>query len=372
MMSNQHIKKQDVTDIHKSPFCTLFQPLLPTLFLPRWANYSPYPSTPTTPFFPSPSCLCNCCSLGLPGLTYSLFKTQVSSSPDGFWILPSYCPPIFCHCLLRAPWGQKLSESSVFCTQHRLGIELALQKCLHIVLLLLFYLWVVSNSLWPHGLQHTSLPCPSRSLGVCSNSCPLSQWCHPTFSPSAALFSYPQSFPASRSFPVSWLFASGGQRIGASASVLPMNIQGWFPLGLTGLISLQSKGLSRVSKIFENTFYFYLSWPCPKHILSSHLPNSLFLPLLVFFKKPCQPCLSLLCASTLPPHCCSDCACAPSTHALASHTPGSWLLQDTFLPQDQRPQSSNSLLHILCVGRLPQVLNCSSAGSVLFKSQNLW
>ena len=149
MMSNQHIKKQDVTDIHKSPFCTLFQPLLPTLFLPRWANYSPYPSTPTTPFFPSPSCLCNCCSLGLLGLTYSLFKTQVSSSPDGFWILPSYCPPIFCHCLLWAPWGQKLSESSVFCTQHRLGIELALQKCLHIVLLLLFYLWVVSNSLWP-------------------------------------------------------------------------------------------------------------------------------------------------------------------------------------------------------------------------------
>ena len=256
--------------------------------LPCWANYDPHPSTPSIPFFPLPSCLCNCCSLGLPGLTYSLFKTQVSSSPNGFWILALYFPPIFCHCLLGAPSGQKLSESSVFCTQHRLGIELAVQKRLHIVLLL-FCLWVVSDSLWPHGLQHASLPCPLLSLRVCSNSCLLSQWCHPTISLSSALFSCPQSFPASGSFPVSWLFASGGQKIVASASVLPMNIQGWFPLGLTGLISCQSKGLSRVSKIFEDTFYFYLSWPCPKHIPSSCLPNSLFLPLLVFLKNHVSP-----------------------------------------------------------------------------------
>ena len=110
-----------------------------------------------------------------------------------------------------------------------------------------------SDILWPLGLHHASLPCPSLSPKVCSNSCPLSQWCHPTISSSVASFSpCPQFFPASGSFPMSWLFASGGQSIGvsASASVLPMNIQGWFPLGLTNLISLQSKGFSRV---FSNT-----------------------------------------------------------------------------------------------------------------------
>ena len=102
-------------------------------------------------------------------------------------------------------------------------------------LLLLSSCSVVSDSLWPHGLKHARLPCPSPSSGVCSNSCLLSQWCHPTISSSAIPFSsFPQSFPRSRSFPMSQLFASGGQRIGASvsASVLPMNIQGWFPLGL--------------------------------------------------------------------------------------------------------------------------------------------
>ena len=84
-------------------------------------------------------------------------------------------------------------------------------------------------------------------LGVCTDSCPLSQWCHPTISSSVAFFSScPQGFPASGSFPISWFFASGGQIIGASASVLPMNIQGWFTLGVTGLISWLSKGLSRV------------------------------------------------------------------------------------------------------------------------------
>ena len=98
---------------------------------------------------------------------------------------------------------------------------------------------VMSNSLWPHELQHTRLTCPSLSPGACSNSCPLCQWCHPTISPSVVSFSFClQSFLASGSFPISWLFALGGQSIGASASVLPMNIQDWFPLGLTGLISL--------------------------------------------------------------------------------------------------------------------------------------
>ena len=102
---------------------------------------------------------------------------------------------------------------------------------------------VMSDSLQPHGLQHTRLPCPSLSPRVCSNSCPVSQWCHPTISSSAIPFSsYLQSFPASGSFALSQLFTSGSHSFGASASVLPMNIQGWFPSGLTGLISLQSKG----------------------------------------------------------------------------------------------------------------------------------
>ena len=112
---------------------------------------------------------------------------------------------------------------------------------------------VMSDSLWPHGLQHTRPPCPSPTRGVNSNSCPSSQWCHPTISSSVIPFSSClQSFPASGYFLMSQLFASGGQRIGVSASelVLSMNIQDWFPLGLTGWISLQSKGLSRV---FSNT-----------------------------------------------------------------------------------------------------------------------
>ena len=105
----------------------------------------------------------------------------------------------------------------------------------------------MSKSLPPHELQYPKLPCHSQSPGVCSNSCSWSQWCKPTISSSVTPFSScPQSFPASGSFPVSWLFASGGQSIRPSALVLPMNIQGWFPLGLTGLISSQSKRLSRV------------------------------------------------------------------------------------------------------------------------------
>ena len=108
---------------------------------------------------------------------------------------------------------------------------------------------VVSSSLRPCGLQHARLPCPSLTPGAYSNSCPLSQWCHPTISSSVVPFSsHLQSFPASRYFLMNQFFASGGQSIGvsASASVLPMNIQDWFPLGWTGWISLQTKGLSRV------------------------------------------------------------------------------------------------------------------------------
>ena len=108
----------------------------------------------------------------------------------------------------------------------------------------------MSDSLQPHGLQHFRPPCPSPTPGVYSNSCPLSRWCHPTISSSVIPFSRLQSFPASGYFQMSQFFTSGGQSIGASASVLPMNIQDWFPLGWAGWVSLQSKGLSRV---FSNT-----------------------------------------------------------------------------------------------------------------------
>ena len=112
---------------------------------------------------------------------------------------------------------------------------------------------VMSNSLRPHESQHSRPPCPSPTPGVYPNSCPLSRWCHPTISPSVVPFSScPQSLPASRYFPMSQLFAWGGQSIGVSslASVLPMNTQDWSPLGWTGWTSLQFKGLSRV---FSNT-----------------------------------------------------------------------------------------------------------------------
>ena len=117
----------------------------------------------------------------------------------------------------------------------------------------------MSDSLQLHGLQHARLLCPSPTPRAYSNSCPLSWWCHPTISSSVVpLSSCLQSLPASGSFPMSQLFASGDQSFGASASasVLPMNIQGWFPLGLTGLISLQSKGLAGV---FSNTTVWSIS-----------------------------------------------------------------------------------------------------------------
>ena len=121
----------------------------------------------------------------------------------------------------------------------------------------------MSDSLRPHGLQHDRPPCPSLSLGV---SCPLIWWCHPTISSSVTPFSSClQSFPASGPFPMSWLFASSGQSIRASAlaSALPMNIQGWFPLGLTGLISLLSKGLFMENSKISN------KWNC--HVPTTQL-----------------------------------------------------------------------------------------------------
>ena len=147
----------------------------------------------------------------------------------------------------------------------------------------MFSLSIMSDFLRPHGLQHTWLPCPSLSPRVCSNSCSLSPWCHPTVSFSVVPFSScSQSFPASGSFPMSQLFASGSQSIGASASasVLPINIQGWFPLGLTGLISLQSKGLSKVfSSTTVQKHQFFDAQPylwSNSHILTDYWKNHSF------------------------------------------------------------------------------------------------
>ena len=124
---------------------------------------------------------------------------------------------------------------------------------------------VVSDSLWPHESQHARLPCPSPTPGVYSNSCPSSWWCHPAISSSVVHFSScPQSLPVSGSFPMSQFFISGGQSIGASAtaSVHPMNIQGWFPLGWTGWISLQSKGLLSIfSSITVQKHPFFSTQP---------------------------------------------------------------------------------------------------------------
>ena len=132
---------------------------------------------------------------------------------------------------------------------------------------------------------------PSLSLRVCSNLCPLSQWCPPTISPSASLFTFClQSFPAAGSFPTSWLFASGGQSTGTSASVLPMNIHGWFPLELTGLISLLSKGLSRV---FSSTTIWKHQFLRTEPSLCSNSHNRTFLLFLSILIR------SLLSAGTL-------------------------------------------------------------------------
>ena len=135
---------------------------------------------------------------------------------------------------------------------------------------LLFSCPVISNSLQSQGLQHTRPPCPPSSPRVCPSSCSLHWWCYPAISSSDTLFSFClQSFPASGTFPMSQLFASGDQNTGvsASASVLPMSIQGWFPLRLTGLISLQSKGhLGVFSSTTVRSHQFFGTLPVYKNI----------------------------------------------------------------------------------------------------------
>ena len=157
----------------------------------------------------------------------------------------------------RGAWRATVDEVTKSQTQLSTYIYICnnIGTVLHGILSYTFSL-IISQScptLWPHWLQHARLSCLSLTPGICPNSCPLSQWCHPIISSSVAPFaSHLQSFPASGSLPMSQLFTLGGLSIGVSAStsVLPINIQDWFPLGWTGLISLQSKGLSRV---FSNT-----------------------------------------------------------------------------------------------------------------------
>ena len=164
------------------------------------------------------------------------------------WSWPSQGSRSFLQCQTQAHWASS-------------NLRLPLGA-----LFLLFSYQVVSDSLQLHGLQHARLPCPSPSPRVFPNSCPLNRCCHPAISSSVALFSsFPQSFPTSGSFPMSRLFTSCGQSIGAlaSASVLPTSIQGWFPLRLTGLIYLLSKGLWRA-------FFSTAIW---KHQFFSALPS---------------------------------------------------------------------------------------------------
>ena len=153
--------------------------------------------------------------------------------------------------LWLSPWPAKLSDPLSY-SRSRPMSDISLKAKELMMPSVQFNRSVMSNSLRPHEPQHTSLPV-HHQLPVYPNPCPLSRWCHPTISSSVVPFSScPQSFPVSGFIPMSQLFTSGGQSIGVSAltSVLPMNIQDWFPLGWTGWISLQSKGLSRV---FSNT-----------------------------------------------------------------------------------------------------------------------
>ena len=149
------------------------------------------------------------------------------------WFANSCLHPLFSPCLsLKCACGDLCLSHSSFSYKYTNPIIGASSFW---PLLSLFSRWVLSDSLRPYGVQQPRPPCPSLCPGVCSDSCPLSWWCHPTISSSFTLLSScPQSFPASGSFPVSQLFALGGQSIGASASVLPMNIQSCFPLGLIG------------------------------------------------------------------------------------------------------------------------------------------
>ena len=186
---------------------------------------------------------------------------HVSCGPTVVWNVSRIPLITWLPCAPTLIWGS-------WCFLKVLGININSTLCPKVLKISVSPLFPVSvqfsrSVVWPHGLQCARLPCPSPTPRACWNSCPSSQWCNLIISSSANPFSCLQSFPASGSFPRSQLFSSGGQSIGASAlaSVPPVNIQDWFHLGLTGLISLQSKGFSRV---FSNT-------TVQRHQLSSFL-----------------------------------------------------------------------------------------------------
>ena len=197
------------------------------------------------------------------------------------WFIIQQSVPFSTQCTWSEWWWAVLKRVC-----RRLGVIPLLILLFLFLLYLLFSHEILSNSLWPHGLQHTRFPCPSLSPWVCSNPRTLSQWCLPIISSSVVAFSScPQSFPTSRSFPTSWLFISGGQSI--RTSVLPINIQNSFNLGLTGLISLQSKGLSRVfsssskASILQRLALFQLSHP----YMTTGKTMALTMALLTFVSK---------------------------------------------------------------------------------------
>ena len=173
-----------------------------------------------------------------------------------FWSWLCYLSPVWCWTSDWLSMCHHILFYHVECWYPCVVLMWGLNHCLKVIQHISsvqFNFSVMSDSLWPHGLQHTRPPCPSPTTGVYSNSCPSSRWHHPTISSSLIpFFSCLQSFPAYGSFQMSQFFTLGGQSIGVSTStwVLPMNIQDWFPLGWTSWISLQSKGLSRV---FSNT-----------------------------------------------------------------------------------------------------------------------
>ena len=178
--------------------------------------------------------------------------------PDMPWA--SLLHRVWAPCTFRPSSGD--TQPSFPCSSTRLHDGLSLMLCYNRIEILCCS--VMSNSLQPHRLQHARLFCPLPSPGACSNSCPLSQWHHPTISSSVIpFFSWPQSFPELGSFPMSWLSTSCGRSIGASAMVLPVNIHGWFPLELSHLISLKSNGLSRVffSTTIEKHKFFSVQLP---------------------------------------------------------------------------------------------------------------
>ena len=186
-----------------------------------------------------------------------------------FVLWPYYLPVLHAQGISLSPSRSENESQELLCHKEEVQERLKLQFPLYSSQ---FSYSFMTNSLRPHGLKHAKPPCPSPSPGAFLNSCISSWWCHPIISPSVIHFSSClQSFPPSGSFWMSQFFASGGQSIGASTSVLPMNFQDWFPSGLTGLISLQSKGLSRV---FSNTtVQKHQFFSAQRSLWSNSIPN---------------------------------------------------------------------------------------------------